>query len=304
MIYKYEFFYKQKMTVLQSPTNYNVDHMVFSEAQTVNIPDSDMSFKRINIQTKNKDGSQGDLVFATSRLFSFGVSEETSRETGKVSGYKMPLCCWNIDGASNNEKKFTTILEEIAEKCKDHLLDNKEEIEKYELERSDLKKIFSAVYWKMDKGKRVPGQGPTLYAKLVHYRKDNKFGTTFFNPVSGVEINPLDLIGKRCDVKAAIKIDNIYIGGQFIRIQVNVLEAAVEERSTGGEQLLARPSVSKLLAPTTDETSAGLMGIPEDNSSDAGSLAASSDEEEEDPKPKPKPKKKVKKIVKRRIAKR
>jgi hypothetical protein len=291
------------MTVLQSPINYNVEKMVFSDPQTVNIPDSDMSFKRINIQTMNKDGSQGDLVFSTSRMFSFGVSEETSRETGKVSGYKMPLCCWNIDGASKDEKKFTTILEEIAEKCKDHLLDNKEEIEKYELERSDLKKIFSAVYWKMDKGKRIEGQGPTLYTKLVHYRKDNKFGTVFFNPISGVEINPLDLIGKRCDVKAAVKIDNIYIGGQFIRIQINVLEAAVEERSTGGEQLLARPSVSKLLSVTNDDTTAGMMGMTEDD--DAGSLASSSDEEEEEkPKEVKKVKKKVKKIVKRKIAKR
>ena len=295
------------MTVLQSSTNYNVNQMIFSDPQVVNIPDSDMSFKRINIQTKNKDGSLGDLVFSTSRLFSFGVSEETSRETGMVSGYKMPLCCWNIDGATKDEKKFTTILEEIAEKCKDHLMDNKEEIEKYELERSDLKKIFSAVYWKMDKGKRIDGQGPTLYAKLVHYRKDNKFGTTFFNPESGVEINPLDLIGKRCDVKAAIKIDNIYIGGQFIRIQINVLEAAVEERSTGGEQLLARPSVSKLLSVTNDETNAGMMGITNDN--DAGSLASSSDDEDEEkekekPNTRANPVKKIKKIVKRKIAKR
>jgi len=298
------------MTVLQHANNYDVDQMVFSEPQTVNIPDSDMSFKRINIQTKNADGSQGDLVFATSRLFSFGVSEETSRETGKVSGYKMPLCCWNIDGATREEKKFTSVLEQIAEKCKDHLIENKEEIEKYELERSDLKKIFSALYWKLEKGKRVEGQGPTLYAKLVHYRKDDKFGTTFFNPNTGVEINPLDLIGKRCDVKAAIKIDNIYIGGQFIRIQVNVLEAAVEERKTGGEQLLARPSVSKILASTNDDTSAGLMGIPEEDD-DAGSLANSSEdeaeeeeEEEEKPKPKPKAKAKPKKVVKRKIVKR
>ena len=99
------------MTVLQSPTNYNIDDMVFSEPQTINIPDSDMSFKRVNIQTKNKDGSQGDLVFSTSRLFSFGVQEQTSRETQAVSGYKMPLCCWNIDGPTKDEKKFTKLLE-------------------------------------------------------------------------------------------------------------------------------------------------------------------------------------------------
>jgi len=295
-------------TIISSPQNYNVNDMVFSEPQTVNIPDSDMSFKRINIQTKYKDGTLGDLVFSTSRLFSFGVSEETSRETGKVSGYKMPLCCWNIDGPSKEELKFTNILEAISEHCKDHVLENKDEIEKYDLQRSDLRKICSALYWKMEKGKRVDGHGPTLYGKLVHYRKDDKFGTTFFHPISGIEINPIDMIGKRCDVRAAVKIDNIYVG-RDVRIQIKLMEAAVEERQVGGQRLLARPSAAKMLATTTTETTAGLMGVgvkdDENKNEDAGSLASSSDDEEE---PAPvvlsKVTKPKKKIVKRRIAKR
>jgi hypothetical protein len=297
-------------TIISSPLNYNVDDIAFSEPQTVCIPDSDMSFKRINIQTKYKDGTLGDLVFSTSRLFSFGVSEETSRETGKVSGYKMPLCCWNIDGASKDELAFTNVLEAIAEKCKDHVLDIKDDIEKYDLQRSDLRKICSALYWKMEKGKRVEGQGPTLYGKLVHYRKDDKFGTTFFHPTSGHEINPIDLIGKRCDVRAAVKIDNIYVG-RDVRVQIKILEAAVEERSVGGQRLLARPSAAKMLTVETTETTAGLMGVNEND--DAGSLASSDDEEDTTtPTPpkatlskpsttKTKPKRK---IVKRRIAKR
>ncbi len=290
-------------TIISSPLNYSVDEIVFSEPQTVGIPDSDMSFKRINIQTRYKDGTQGDLVFATSRLFSFGVSEETSRETGKVSGYKMPLCCWNIDGASKEELAFTDILEAIAEKCKDHILENKDEIEKYDLQRSDLRKICSALYWKMEKGKRVEGQGPTLYGKLVHYRKDNKFGTTFFHPTTGTELNPIDLIGKRCDVRAAVKIDNIYVG-RDVRIQIKLLEASIEERQVGGQKLLPRPSAARMLASTSTDTTAALMAADDDDDDDAGSLASSGDEEEEvkaKPKPKAKPKRK---IVKRKIAKR
>ena len=173
------------------------------------------------------------------------------------------------------------------------------------MQRSDLRKICSALYWKMEKGKRVDGHGPTLYGKLVHYRKDDKFGTTFFHPTSGIEINPIDMIGKRCDVRAAVKIDNIYVG-RDVRIQIKLMEAAVEERQVGGQRLLPRPSAAKMLATTTTETTAGLMGVKDD---DAGSLA-SSDDEEEEPAPvvlskvtkqvtKPK-----KKIVKRRIAKR
>ena len=75
-----------------SPANYSVDNIVFSEPQSSSIPDSSMTFKRINIQTRNEDGTLRDLVIGTSRLFSFGVSEERSPETDKVNGYKMPLC--------------------------------------------------------------------------------------------------------------------------------------------------------------------------------------------------------------------
>ena len=242
------------MTTLSSPLNYNIDDMIFSESQEIGIPDSDMSFKRINIQTKYPDGTVGPLVLGTSRLFSFGVSEETSRETGKVSGYKMPLCCWSRDAATTEELAFTDMIERIGEKCTEYVLEHKDEIEKYDMERSDLKKICSALYWKTEKGKRISGQGPTLYAKLVHYKKDDKFGTTFFNPANGAEIEARDLIGKRCDVKAAIKIDNIYVG-RDVRLQIKILEAAVEERSTGKTQWMPRPTVANLLADTTPPVS-------------------------------------------------
>ncbi|MHC4537833.1 MAG: DUF2738 domain-containing protein, partial [Planctomycetota bacterium] len=135
------------------------------------------------------------------------------------------------------------------------------------------------------------------------YRKDDKFGTVFFSPVDGTEIDPKSIIGTRCDVKAAIKIDNIYVG-RDVRLQIKILEGAVEPRSTGKKQWLARPTASKILEPTSDSTSSGLMGV--NNDDDAGSLAASSDEEEEEVKPveKPKPAAKKKKIIKRRVVKR
>lgn len=290
-----------------SPLNYNVDDIVFSEPQSNTIPDSTMSFKRINIQTKLADGTQGDLVIGTSRLFSFGVSEERSPETDKVTGYKMPLCCWDRNGATEEEKAFTDLLEKIAEKCKDHVIENKEELEKYDLQRSDLRKICSALYWKMEKGKRVPGQGPTLYAKLVHYRKDDKFGTDFFDPNTGTDLNPRDLIGKRCHVIGAIKIDNIFVG-RDVRIQIKIVEASVEERRTNKAGYIPRMFKKDVPACTNDNTNAGIMGVENENNNDdddAGSLAPSDDEEEEEPAPKPKTKivKKKRKIVKR-VAKR
>ena len=56
---------------------YDVSRIVFSEPVSGAIPDSKpkIEFKRINISTRNEDGSVGELILPTSRLFSFGVSD-------------------------------------------------------------------------------------------------------------------------------------------------------------------------------------------------------------------------------------
>ena len=266
-------------SILSNTRSFNVKNIMFSEPQVVSIPDSDLRFKRINLQVKNPDGTIGDIVLRTEELFSFGVAEETSRETGKVSGYKMPLCCWNRDGPTKDEKAFTDLLQKIAEACKDHLLAVKDDLEKYDLERSDMKKICSALYWKMERGVIVEGQGPTLYAKLVHYRKDNKFGTKFFAPNGGADIEPLDLIGKRCNATAAIKIDNIYVG-RDVRLQIKILEAEVTVQSSGAQSYLRPQTSNRLLsiAPTT-ASPADMMNDSDDDGN--GSLDDGSDDEDE-----------------------
>ena len=163
-------------TQLTPATGYDTKKMIFSEPQTGVIPDSkpQISFKRILIQTKNDDGTIGDLIIPTERLFSFGVSENMSQETGVVNGYVMPLCLWNRDDPTTEEKAWTTTFDNIVEHCKKHLVENREEIGQYELEMNDLKK-FNPLYWKKDKGQVVEGTGPTLYAKLIVSKKqDNK----------------------------------------------------------------------------------------------------------------------------------
>jgi len=81
-------------TQLTSASGYDTKRMLFSEVQNGSIPNStpQINYKRINIQTRNEDGTTGDLILSTSKLFSFGVSENTDPNTGKVNGYVMPLC--------------------------------------------------------------------------------------------------------------------------------------------------------------------------------------------------------------------
>ena len=232
-------------TQLSIPSGYNVANMRFGKVivGSAGAPGAGPAIKyyRIPISTLNKDGSLGELVFQTEELFSFGVSENKDQATGKVNGYTLPLCMWNKDAPTDNEKAFTQILEDVVEKCKDHLIldDTKDEICKYTLERNDLKTLNSFIYRKKEKGKVIEGVGPVLYPKLIESKKNNKIITSIFND-RGQEIDPMSLIGKFCWVKAAVKIESIYIGAK-ISMQVKVY---VE---TGAKRLLQRPKAEASL---------------------------------------------------------
>ena len=301
---------------LSYATDYNTDDLIFSDPVVQSIPDSNpkIEFKRINISTKYKDGSVGDLIFETDRLYSFGVSENKSPETGKVNSWSIPLCMWNRDGPTDSQKAFTDVFEQITEKCKDHVIDAKEELELFDLERSDLRKIASCMYWKTErvkdeKTKKMVSRrvgGPTLYAKLIYSRENDRFVTNMFDP-TGETIEPSSLIGKHCHARAAVKIESIFIG-RVICLQVKVMEAEVEERQMGNRRMLSLSNPvqsNRLLNTRSDERDMPRVsdGEIQSDNEDAGSIKGSDSEEEEEVKPEVKPKKK-RKTVKRLVRKR
>ena len=180
-------------TQITPVSGYDISRIVFSDPISGAIPDSKpkIEFKRINISTRNEDGTMGDLILPTGRLFSFGVSENMSQETGKVNGYTFPICLWNRETPSAEEKAWTDLFDKVVDRCVEHLVDNKEEIEMFDLTRADLTKSkggLNPLYWKKEKytnakGKTelrvVPGSGPTLYTKLIFSKKHNKFLSQF-----------------------------------------------------------------------------------------------------------------------------
>jgi hypothetical protein len=260
-------------TQLSIPSSYNVANMRFGKVivGSAGTPGAGAAIKyyRIPISTLNKDGSLGELVFQTEELFSFGVSENKDQATGKVNGYTLPLCMWNKDAPTENEKAFTQILEDVVEKCKDHLIldETKDEICKYTLERNDLKTLNSFIYRKKEKGKVIEGVGPVLYPKLIESKKNNKIITSIFND-RGQEIDPMGLIGKYCWVKAAVKIESIYVGAK-ISMQVKVYEAEVRLVDTGAKRLLQRPKAEASLTMNVSvESKSPLAQNDEDDEDD------------------------------------
>ena len=300
-------------TQLTAAAGYDANtRMIFSEPISGSVPDTKIEFKRINISSRNDDGSVGELILQTERLFSFGVSENVSQDTGKVTGYTFPLCMWTRDAPTTAEKAWTNTFDLIVGACVEHVMENKEEIELHELTRSELTKSkggLNPMYWKKEKVKdevsgktvvrNVKGVGPTLYAKLIFSKKNDKFLTQFFD-MSDEPMNALDLMGKYCFTNAAVKIESIFISGTGkVSLQVKLYEAVVEPSTSGMKRLLARPKAkSKVLAAQTASATAILDDPPGEMSDEAGSLVGSDNEPEPEPEPKLVKKKTVRRVKK------
>jgi len=219
--------------------------MIFSDPQCGSIPDSKpaITFKRINIQTRNPDGSVGELILPTEKVFSFGVCENTNMDTGKVNGYVLPLCLYNKDCPTSAEKEFVITFNNIVDRIKNHLIEHRESFDQEDLDERDLKKL-NPLYYKKEKGKIIDKAGPTLYAKLIMSKKLNKITTMFYDPHTDQEIDPLELIGKFGFAKTAIKFESIFIGSK-ICLQIKVHECEFEIQQTGLKRLLSTRPVSK-----------------------------------------------------------
>ena len=309
-------------TQLTDPNGFDYSRIIFSKPETKQIPNDDpsapkMSYKTIRMGVKNPDGTRGDLVMSTSEVFSFGVSPNTAMGSNEVNGYTLPLCLWSKDGSTDEEKSFTDAFDGVIEHAKKHVLDVKDDIEKYDLDGSELKK-FNPLYWKRERGKIVEGTGPTLYAKLLYKKAKGggKILTEFTNAANDQPIDPLSLQKKYCFVTAAVKFESIYIGTK-ISIQVKLVEALVRLLDEGPKKLL-RPNAKPVVTSTTsvsdalngdDESDDGSDddGSDHDGSDQDGSLGSDDDEEapvkvaSPQPSPKQSPEKKtVRRVVRKK----
>lgn len=227
---------------LTNVNQFSTNNVVFSKPDGGNI--DKIKFKRIRIATRYADGTVGDLIIATPpNLHCFGLQESKDLGSNAVNGYSMPLCLWSRNGPTEDERKFTDTFTAIADHCKKYLLEHRDEIEKYDLDASDLKK-FNPLFWKMEKGKVVEGRGPMLYAKALLNKKLNKISTIFVNEETNEEIDPFELMNKVCSVTAAVKIESIFIGNK-ISLQVKLFEVVYRMRELSVRGLL-RPNAQKL----------------------------------------------------------
>ena len=227
-------------TQLLDMNKFNTDTITFSEPVIINLPNG-LEAKRINMYVKNEDGTLGGLVLPTSKLFSFGLQEDKSIETGQINGYTLPLCLWDsaMGKPKDTEQLFYNTFNAICKSCINHLLENKFDLDLCDLERSDLEKDkggFNPLYWKREvhtdnKGKkslkRVEGSSPTLYVKMMYSKKTDTFQSRFYDE-NDKEMNPKEMMGKYCFATSAVKVESIFIG-QKPSLQLKIYESTIDK---------------------------------------------------------------------------
>jgi hypothetical protein len=243
------------MSQLTSIHEFNPENLRYGKPIMGTVPDSNPAVKtiRVPVTYKYSDGSYGPLMVSTGKVFSFGLGENVSQETQKVTGYSMPLCLYNRDGPTQDEILFVTVFNGIVESAKVHLVEHKEDVEKYELEMSDLKK-FNPLYYKKIKGVPVPGMGPTLYAKCIMAKKTQSIMSMFYDSRTGLDINPLDLIGKYCLATSVIKFESVFLGAN-ISYQIKLYECEVEQLQQSMKRVLPQVQSDPVVHIQPDNTS-------------------------------------------------
>jgi len=254
-------------TQLTQAIGINTDNIVFSKPIVSSIANSsNMTYKRVLISMKNPDGTTGDLVIPTERLFSFGVN--TRNPEGDVKdGYQMSIAMHNRDTPTERELKWIESFNAIVDKCKDYLVDIRDDLGLYDLTKEDsLLKNCNPLKYKKERGKIVPGLSPILGVKLIARKGEI---VSLFHDDQGNKIEPLDLFKKYCHVRAALKFESIFIGTKLIAIQVKLYEAQVRLIDNGIKSLLA-PCVTapKPVVVVENTKSSPLLGNDSDYDSD------------------------------------
>ena len=215
------------MLSLVNSENIKFENIIFKEPELQTIPNTSIQYRKVKFAYFDEElGKETDLILESPpNLMSYGLQEDTDMNSGKLTGYTLPIVLTSNNSSKGTplEENFIKLLEEITEKTKDYLVENKDEIEKYDLLRTDLKNL-SPIFRKKEKGKVVEGVSPKLYAKTIFYKNNMEIKTVFINEDENTTVNPLSTMKKRLHCKFALKIDNIFIGGSKISLQMRLQE--------------------------------------------------------------------------------
>jgi Protein of unknown function (DUF2738) len=244
---------------------FDADQMLFADVKT--LPVEGMNVRRVDIKYAYEATTQQKFSFKTPKLFSWGVSAKQQPTVNGVSGaitYRLPLVMHEKDALPTADEAGTIdMCEQIKERCKKHLRDNK-------LVKKKLIDEIEFFLWPRDKetDALIPGAPPTMYPKLkTLFVKERRAGQTpaistgFYTAANKRIADPLTLEKKRCYVRAHIVVDNIYIGADKAIIQLKVQDVIVVQRIEPKQMIFAEPEDAQYAAAEEDEDDAEIASI-------------------------------------------
>lgn len=240
---------------LVNSQNIKFENIIFKEPELQSIPNTNIQYRKVKFAYYNEElDKETDLILESPpNLMSYGLQEDTDMNTGALTGYQLPIVLTSTNSSKGTpvEESFIQLIEDITEKTKDFLVDHKEQIEKYDLVRSDMKSL-SPIYRKKEKGKIVEGVPPKLYAKTIFYKNNEEIKTTFINEEENTDVNPLSTLKKKLHCKFALKVDNIFISGSKISLQLKLQEVSFKlSESQGPKQRMSMLCPNIPLATTS-----------------------------------------------------
>jgi hypothetical protein len=219
----------------------NVQNIVFGELYRGNYN----TFIPIGIvdQESNEDNEEIKpfLINTPPSLYSSGIKAIFDRENKYVTGYNCCINLYNFKNVSEDEKLFTSKLEEIVEYTRSYLHSIKDEAEL----DNEMIDNFRLVNWSTKPSSSTENQpegddtstentkyNPKLYVKLIVNNKSKKILTNFFNEESNEEVDPLTLVDKKGLLTSALKIENVVINKKRIIIEVKMIESLYSKLPT------------------------------------------------------------------------
>ena len=214
----------------------------------------------------------------------------------------MPICLKDRQNTTPEQEKWIENFDKLIEHIKDKIIENKDSFGLEDLTRPELRNINPIFRRKLKDPKTGkptqkidPNGTPTLYPKLIYYKAKDQFITQIMN-YDNVNLNPLDLIGKRLKVSALCRLESIFIGSK-LSLRITLQEAYVDPINYQQQNLLTRPTRK----PTTEVNTPLLKNNTEDT------VLSSDDDTQTDTKPdtqsattKTVKRKVVKKVVKKK----
>ena len=100
---------------LINASDVKVENIRFGKVEVGKVPGNkkNMFYKRIPIMITHGDNLYGSLFIQTEPCFSFVVQENVSPDTGKVSGWTLPIVMYNKDGATEKQLRWVEKFNEI-----------------------------------------------------------------------------------------------------------------------------------------------------------------------------------------------